>query len=201
MFRFVTLLLLFALLSTKAFPQNIKPEKQLPEICISQTEKELYKLINEYRAKKSLPLIKLSSSLCFVAQTHAKDQSENFKQGKKCNMHSWSDKGNWTPGCYTPKHKNAKIMWAKPRELTNYQGDGFEISFFSTYLYTSPNNQANDILSGWKKSPDHNDVILNKNIWKHMDWQAIGIGIYGNYADVWFGAEQDTAAESKLCNE
>jgi uncharacterized protein YkwD len=201
MFRFLSFLLLFILLSTKLFPQNGNPGKQLPEICISQTEKELYKLINEYRAKKGLPQIKLSSSLCFVAQTHAKDQSENYKERKNCNLHSWSNKGNWTPGCYTPDHKNAKIMWAKPRELTNYQGDGFEISFFSTYSYTSTNDHADDILAGWKKSPGHNDVILNKNIWKQLDWQAIGIGICGNYANVWFGAEEDTAGEPKSGNE
>jgi uncharacterized protein YkwD len=200
MLRPLIFLLLFILTSRLVYSQTTKTDKQVPEICFSQTEKELYKLINEYRATKGLPAVKLSVSLCFVAQTHARDQAENYKSGSRCNMHSWSDKGKWTAGCYTPDHKNAKIMWAKPRELTNYQADGFEISFFSTYLYATPLDQAIDILAGWKKSPHHNDVILNKDIWKQIDWKAIGIGVHGNYADVWFGAEEDKDGEIKICD-
>lgn len=90
-------------------------------------------------------------------------------------------------------------MWDKPRELTNYQADGFEISFYSTYPYSSPEAFARDILNGWKKSPGHNDVIMNKRIWKNMKWQAIGIGINGDYADVWFGAAEDSAGEPGIC--
>ena len=90
-------------------------------------------------------------------------------------------------------------MWDKPRELTNYQADGFEISFYSTYPYSSPEVFARDILNGWKKSPGHNDVIMNKRIWKNMKWQAIGIGINGDYADVWFGAAEDSAGEPGIC--
>lgn len=92
-------------------------------------------------------------------------------------------------------------MWDKPRELTNYQGDGFEISFFSSYIYSSPAAFAKDILDGWKKSPNHNNVIMNKNIWKKVNWQAIGIGIYGDYADVWFGKEEDSAGGPQPCDK
>lgn len=90
-------------------------------------------------------------------------------------------------------------MWDKPRELTNYKSDGFEISFFSTYDYSSPANYAKDILDGWKKSPGHNDVIINKKIWKDMKWRAIGIGIDGEYANVWFGTVEDSAKEPLQC--
>lgn len=90
-------------------------------------------------------------------------------------------------------------MWDKPRELTGYQGDGYEISFYSTHEYNSPSACAKDILNGWKKSSGHNDVIMNKSIWKNVNWQAIGIGIYGEYANVWFGKEKDSAAEPKPC--
>ena len=90
-------------------------------------------------------------------------------------------------------------MWDKPRELTNYQGDGYEIAFYSSFKYNSPAAFARDILDGWKKSPGHNEVIVNKGIWKNVNWQAIGIGIYGEYANVWFGKEKDTAVEPELC--
>jgi uncharacterized protein YkwD len=83
--------------------------------------------------------------------------------------------------------------------LTNYQGDGFEISFWSTYIYPSPEAFAKDILAGWKKSPGHNDVIINKNTWKNVNWNAMGIGIYGEYANVWFGKEEDSAGEPAIC--
>lgn len=199
MTRFLAFCFILVLFSSKAYTQKEIGVKKLPEVCLTQTELALYKLINEYRAQKGLPGVKLSAQLSFVARTHAKDQSENFKDGGRCNMHSWSNKGNWSSCCYTPDHKKAKCMWDKPRELTNYTGDGFEISFYSTYNYASPADYAKDILAGWKKSPGHNEVIINKSIWKDMKWQAIGIGIYGEYADVWFGVLEDSAGEPGVC--
>jgi len=198
--RLIAVLIVLILFSGKVYPQKETTNKQLPEICLSQTEVELYKLINEYRVQKGLPEVRLSASLCFVARTHAKDQTENFKESKRCNMHSWSKKGNWSSGCYTPDHRNAKLMWNKPRKLTNYPGDGYEISFYSNNKYTSPAAFAKDILDGWKKSSGHNDVIMNKKIWKTLQWQAIGIGIYGEYADVWFGKEEDSAIKPLPCD-
>lgn len=197
---FICLLLLIIFQPTTWSQKDVKP-KPVPDICLSTTEAELYRLINEYRVQKGLPEVKLSVSLCYVARTHAKDQTENYKESKRCNMHSWSNKGNWSPCCYTPDHRHAQFMWNKPRELTNYQGDGFEISFYSTYQYASPTAFARDILDGWKKSPGHNDVIINKKIWKNIQWEAIGIGVYGEYANVWFGKEVDTAGAPQPCTK
>lgn len=199
MTRFFALCFILFFVAGKGFTQQVKTVNQFPETCLTSTETELYKLINEYRAQKGLPKVKLSTSLCFVARTHAEDQTANFKDGNRCNMHSWSNKGKWSSCCYTPDHKKAKCMWDKPRELTNYPGDGYEISFFSTYKYDTPEVFAKDILNGWKKSPGHNDVIMNKSIWKDVEWNAIGIGVYGEYANVWFGKEEDSAGEPKLC--
>lgn len=199
MSRILAFCFILVLLSPKVYSQDERAGNKLSEICLTQTEVELYKLINEYRTQKGLPAIKLSASLSIVARTHAKDQTENFKEGKRCNMHSWSNKGSWTSCCYTPDHKKAKCMWDKPRELTNYPGDGFEISFFSTYPHATAEDYAKEILEGWQKSRGHNDVIINKSIWKDMKWQAIGIGINGEYADVWFGAEEDSAGEPRFC--
>jgi hypothetical protein len=199
MIRLLAVCLTLLLVSLKVYPQQGKEGKHLPEICLSPTEIELYRLINEYRVQKGLPEVKLSASLCFVARTHAKDQTDNFKDGNRCNMHSWSKNTAWSSCCYTPDHKKAKCMWDKPRELTNYTGDGFEISFYTTYPYSSPAAFAKDALDGWKKSPGHNEIIMNKSIWKNVKWQAIGIGVYGEYADVWFGKEEDSAGEPRLC--
>ena len=81
-------------------------------------------------------------------------------------------------------------MWDKPRELTSYTGDGYEIAYWSSGGAT-----AKDGLDGWKKSKGHNAVLVNKGIWRQVEWQAIGIAIQGNYAVVWFGKELDSAQE------
>lgn len=86
-------------------------------------------------------------------------------------------------------------MWNKPRELTTYSGDGFEIGFAS---YGTSSLKAEEALLGWKKSVEHNKVIVNTDIWKKMSWQAIGIGIRQGYAMVWFGAEKDPAGSPTL---
>jgi uncharacterized protein YkwD len=159
--------------------------------CLSAAEKKLYNEINNYRKEKKLPTIPISASLTTVAQKHAKDLFENRPDTGICNLHSWSDKGNWTACCYTPNHVEAKCMWQKPLELTGYKSNGFEISYKTTSGEVIPANA----LSSWKKSPSHNAVIINSGIWKKHQWKAIGIGIYANYAIIWFGDDTDTACE------
>lgn len=199
MSRLPAVCFLLVLFTAKVYSQKSVAENQQAAICFTQTESQLYRLINEYRTQKGLAAINPSIALSVVARTHAVDQTENFREGSRCNLHSWSSKGKWSACCYTNDHKKAKCMWDKPRELTNYQGDGFEISFFSTYPYTSPEAFARDILDGWKKSPPHNDMILNKGIWENVKWQSIGVGVYGEYANVWFGSEEDKDGEPGLC--
>lgn len=149
-------------------------------------EQHLYDLIMEYRKEKKLPLIPLSKSLNFVAKTHAKDLQNNQPNNGRCNMHSWSKKGNWKACCYTDDHKKASCMWEKPSELTSYKSEGYEIAYFGT-------NQIapEEVLETWIKSKGHHQVIINQGIWKKTEWNAIGIAIYENYAVVWFGEEID----------
>jgi uncharacterized protein YkwD len=160
----------------------------LSQICVAQTlsteEQKLYNLIMEYRSEHNLPKIPLSKNLTIVAQTHVKDLQENRPDKGNCNSHSWSSKGKWTPCCYTSDHAQAQRMWSKPRELTSYTGNGYEIA-------CTGSNNAQQALNLWKTSSGHNAVILNLNVWKSHPWGAIGIGIYGNYAVVWFGEETD----------
>ncbi len=151
----------------------------------STSEVELYNLIMQYRQSKGLPIIPYSKSLSKVAKIHVRDLQVNPPSGK-CNLHSWSENGPWSPGCYTPDHAMAKIMWDKPRELTAYKDTGFEIATMS-----SAQISASGALSSWQGSHLHNDVIINKGMWMDSEWKAIGIGLYQNYSVVWFGKNSD----------
>ena len=155
---------------------------------LTDEERKLYNIIMQYRKEKGLPDIPLSTSLTYVAQTHVKDLANNKPDIGNCNAHSWSSNGPWTACCYTPDHAQAKFMWSKPRELTKYLGNGYEISYWDG----SENATADGALNVWKESPGHNAVIVNQGIWKNNPWKAIGIGIYKGYAVVWFGEESDS---------
>ncbi|MDH5396524.1 MAG: CAP domain-containing protein [Cyclobacteriaceae bacterium] len=158
------------------------------QTCLSKEELELNKLITKYRKQNGLPAIPLSHKLTQVAQAHAKDLDENydFDPNNTCNPHSWSDQGSWKACCYTNDHKSPECMWEKPAEISGYSGHGYEIAFYHSDMAT-----ANTSLEGWKKSTAHNNVLLNKAIWKEITWNAIGIGIYGKHSTVWFGRESD----------
>jgi uncharacterized protein YkwD len=159
---------------------------------LSAEEMKLYKLIMQYRKKLSLPSIPISPSLTTVARTHVNDLLQNKPNQGDCNMHSWSSKGNWTPCCYTPDHAQANCMWSKPRELTSYQGNGYEIACGPEDANSMELVMTADrALKLWKGSPGHNAVICNKNIWKGTKWRAIGICVSGSYAVAWFGEETD----------
>jgi uncharacterized protein YkwD len=152
---------------------------------LTDEERKLYNIIMQYRKEKGLPDISLSTSLTYVAQTHVRDLANNKPDIGNCNAHSWSSNGNWTPCCYTPDHAQAECMWSKPRELTTYIGNGFEIA-----SWTSGQMTSKTALELWKQSPDHNAVIINQGIWED-EWNAIGIGLFKGYAVVWFGNEID----------
>jgi len=199
-----TLKLLIILLNLYffSFSQNIdsyNPKNyKLTDVCLSKQEWKLYEIITEYREQNNLPKIPISRSLIYVAQLHVWDLNVNKPDSKSyCNMHSWSDKGSWTACCYTSDHAKASCMWDKPRELTNYYGNGFEISH-GTYGYSA---NAESALNGWKSSSGHNNVIINKSIWKDMKWNAIGVGISDGFAVVWFGTAKDDETVPEKCRD
>lgn len=147
----------------------------------------LIELLNEYRADNGLGPIPASSSLCTVGDLHVQDlAAEAPHTVADCNLHSWSDAGPWSGCCYTPDHAAAQCMWDKPRELTDYPGNGYE-------------NAAGGggslgpaaALDLWKGSPGHNAVMLNEGTWANLTWNAVGVGISGGYAVLWFGEESD----------
>jgi len=105
-------------------------------------------------------------------------------------MHSWSSHGTWTAGCYDPDAPNGTLMWYKPREITDYNGYGYEISYRHSAEAT-PSGEMNTWIN--EEPSSHLDVILERNIWTDHPWKAMGVGIDGNYAVVWFGEEEDSA--------
>ncbi len=149
---------------------------------------EILKALNEYRASKGLTPVPFSRAMTTVAIAHVKDLAENNPdKGEKCNMHSWSISKKWSDCCYTPDHKKAQCMWNKPRELTDYIGNGYEIAASSSAGAEITIKNAMEL---WEKSWAHNDVMLNLSPWE-VPWQAVGAAIYKGYAVVWFGNEKD----------
>ncbi|MGN7476986.1 S-layer homology domain-containing protein [Solibacillus silvestris] len=159
---------------------------------LTADEKELARLINEYRTSLGLEPLTISKSLTRVARTHVNDSNAYSpkdgidERGVACNGHSWSNNGNWTPVCYTSDHQYAKFMWDKPRELTEYTGNGYEISIYYTGKLTPLK-----ALNGWQGSPAHNSVIIGEGFWGSLT--TMGVGINEKYSHVWFGVEQDPA--------
>lgn len=171
------------------------------QACISEQEYRLYKMVNEYRAKRNQPAIPLSASLSYVAGAHVWDLMHNQPAKGKCNLHSWSDEGPWTACCYTEDHALADRIWSKPEELTNYDGNGYEIAYFSSWSAEEHFDMPAAALEGWKSSSGHKQIMINQYAWKRMHWNAMGIGIYGNYAVVWFGEEKDPAGSPEKCSD
>lgn len=159
---------------------------------LNAEELALYELIMTYRAAQGLPRIPLSPSLNTVAQAHTRDLMNHRPNYGNCNTHSWSKHGNWSACCYTPDHKQAKCMWNKPRELTSYTGNGYEIAFRAKLQSTNDRLSAERALRSWQKSHHHNAVIINEGPWKKHNWKAIGISIFGSFATVWFGDVPDS---------
>lgn len=155
-------------------------------------------LINDYRAANGLPRIPISAAMTLVAETHALDmaaspdggaspQRGRDARGLPCNSHSWSDRGSWTPVCYTEDHRYGQAMWDKPREISRtYRGNGFEIGY-----WTGGGVDPAGALASWRGSPAHDGVILQQGDWGRAPWRAMGVGVAGHHAFVWFGWDPD----------
>ena len=90
-------------------------------------------------------------------------------------------------------------MWDKPRELSQYNGDGYEIAFYSTYHYPDVESYVNDALKGWISSRGHHEILMNRGKWTTADWQAMGIGANDEFIVVWFGELPDLAGSPENC--
>jgi len=169
------------------------PSRQA-RVCVSEEEHALIESVRSYRASQNLPEVPLSGALTEVAQAHVRDLADEAPhEASRCNLHSWSDDGSWSPCCYTDDHANASCMWDKPAELTDYDSAGYEIA------YQGPSD-AELIIAQWKASPGHNAVMVNRGQWTNFTWQAMGVGIVDDFAVIWFGREEDASEAPSLCS-
>ena len=90
-------------------------------------------------------------------------------------------------------------MWFKPAELTGFEGIGYEMVYYSTFPDDVSNMQVG-ALEGWKNSRKHHEMIINKDIWKQVEWKAMGVAIYKTYAVVWFSDSPDPDNIPTVCN-
>jgi uncharacterized protein YkwD len=152
-------------------------EKTCAGDTLDTKEKELLRLINEYRAQNRLAPLVLSDALSTVANRHLLDLNINVKYL----THSWSNcpydiKNQSTYGCVL----NAPKMLG-----VNYGGSGYENLYRNNTAVATPPLA----LEAWKKSELHNALILNQDIFNQMEWDGIGIAISSNYAALWVGAK------------
>jgi uncharacterized protein YkwD len=156
-----------------------------PEGC-SAAGVEIVDIINAVRAEHGLAAVPLSPSMCVVAATHNQDLAAHAPHAPaECNLHSWSDQGPWTGCCYTPDHAQAQCMWDKPGELTDYPGNGYEVSAAGGGL--TPQS-AVDL---WMGSPGHRAVLLSEGAWADPPWMALGADLQDGFAAAWFGRQAD----------
>jgi hypothetical protein len=163
-------------------------------VRLTEQERSLADAIDRYRASRGLTPIRRSFSLTRVAKTHVGDLQRHPPQ-LPCSMHSWSADGDWTPVCYTPDNAQAAMMWSKPREISRYPGDGYEIALSWSGIEKLP---AERLLDVWRASPDHDAIISQSGRWANHPFSAMGVGVLGSHAVVWFGEVRDPVGEPEV---
>ena len=87
-------------------------------------------------------------------------------------------------------------MWDKPREIADFDTNGFEI-----LSYSSDGVTPTEALLGWQKSKGHHEVMINKGMWEKVTWGAMGVGIHEEWAVVWFATDDDPVqSPPTMCN-
>lgn len=192
--------ILYLFLGLGLFGSNNKTFAQTDTIpgnfCISSQEYQLYQLINDYRKAHSLAPLALSKSLSYVAKTHTHDLAMNYKSGTTCNMHSWSDKGRWTPICFPSEQSKKNNVWLKAKEIVGYPSEAREITYWS-----NTENEASQIVEFWSENKASADLLLNQNEWVSVSWKAMGIGMEDGYAVLLLGKAIDTELSTPVCGK
>jgi len=167
-----------------------------PDFCISKTEYRLYELINQHRVDNGLPELSLSISLSYVATTHVADLVDNHPDTSICNLNSWSNKGDWTACCHNNYVPKSQCILDKPKELTNYRGEGHELAYWEP-AQVNPDS----LLAFWESIDETNDFLLNEKQWDKYKWRSIGVGILEGYAVIWVGELSDREGQPGTCKD
>ena len=191
--------LLFIMLFVLVFPaiaaenQGITNGNDTIRSRMTQDETVLFNMINDMRIQNKLPAIPFSSDLCKVANTHIADLIKYKPQDKGCSLHSWSGSGKWTSCCNTKEVFGIQCMKSKPREITGYKGDGFELIYWGEDKAT-PEEAA----ALWKQVDASSDMILSRAKWSGYQWKALGVGMKDGYAILWLGDSINSKAQDNL---
>ena len=164
------------------------------QFCITQQEFRLYKMVNEFRARLTLDPIPLSKSLSYVAKTHAADLSAHYPMGEDCNMHSWSDQGDWKPFCFPADQDRKNDVKDKAQELTAYPGKAWEITYWD-----NTDLDLTMVLDFWRSIPYTSEMLTNTGKWKEVAWKSLGVGIKDGYVLLWFGQKDDVELSTIIC--
>jgi cell division septation protein DedD len=160
---------------------------------VTQNEAILFNMINDIRMQSKLQPIPLSLNLCIVAHTHILDLIASKPQDNGCSVHSWSASGKWTACCNTKDLTGIKCMKSKPREITGYTGNGYELIYWG-----NDNATPAEAAALWKQVDASSDMILSRGKWKGYQWKAMGVGIIDGYAVLWLGDMVDKAGENDI---
>lgn len=181
-------MILYLVLTILAF-QGFASEKSISNVGndtvnngLSQDELILFNMINDIRLQNKLTFIPLSQDLCTVAKTHIDDLIKWKPQDKGCSLHSWSGSGKWTSCCNTKEVFGIQCMKSKPREITGYAGDGYELIYWG-----EENATPEEAASLWRDVDASLNMILSHDKWSNYQWKAIGVGIKNGYAVLWLG--------------
>lgn len=189
--RLIAFTMLLSFIGILSFAQ-----KELPkDLCISADEYRLYQLINALRKVNDMPSIDLSASLSQVAHLHVTDLNKNHPDTSICNLHSWSNKGDWSACCYQAYVLKQECMWDKPKELTPYKYRGYELAYWNQDSIV-----PDSLMTLWLKIPEVQNMLLNRGVYEKKKWLAAGVGIEKAYVVVWFGQVKDKEPGPKFCD-
>ncbi len=151
---------------------------------LSNDEKELYELMNEYRVKNKLSELPLSDKLCEVAKLHLINVDENIDKYEYRGMspHSWFPDKRWKTDIFPDGSSDGKIE-NKPYEITGYDGAGYEVYYWDSNNHPKPK----EIMEGWIRSIGHRNTLINKGCYKDTNWLYCGVSIYKGHACIWVG--------------
>jgi uncharacterized protein YkwD len=158
-----------------AVPASPSPAADPPRIDVPALEKKIHELINEQRAKNSLPLLEWDERLAAIARAHSADMAE-----KQFFSHE-------NPQGEDPEKRAARQGLVPGKDFTSIAENIFQmdrVRSVRTFVYENgqeseeikyrgPREMAAVTVDGWMKSPGHRKNILTAE----LDREGIGVGI------------------------